>query len=143
LSIAFLIRMKALVSASPSDVARKSVTSAGDGAVSGRLGCTRSARRAFEEERHRDLQDVGDLLQPARADAARALLVFLDLVKRQAKCVAEFRLAQCQYHPAHAHPGADVLVDGFGVLIIVSGSRNLPTFLPGRTRGAASAAPFR
>ena len=32
-----------------------------------RLGYTRYARRAFKEERHRDLQDVGDLLQSARA----------------------------------------------------------------------------
>src|ERR1700738_3502187 len=82
-----------------------------------RLGCTRYARRAFEEERHRDLQDVGDLLQSARADAVRALLVFLDLLKRQAKCAAEIRLAHCQHHPAHAHPAADVLVDGIWGLL--------------------------
>jgi hypothetical protein len=36
----------------------------------------------------------------------------LDLLKRQPKCVAEIRLAHCQHHPAHAHPAADVLVDG-------------------------------
>ena len=29
-----------------------------------RLGYTRYTRRAFEEERHRDLQEVRDLLQP-------------------------------------------------------------------------------
>ncbi len=57
------------------------------------------------------------MLQPARADAVRALLVFLDLLKRQAKCVAEIRLAHCQYHPAHAHPAADVLVDGIWGLL--------------------------
>ena len=79
-----------------------------------RLGCTRYARRAFEEERHRDLQDVGDVLQPARADAVRAILVFLDLLKRQPKCVAEIRLAHCQHHPAHAHPAADGAARGFG-----------------------------
>src|SRR5437667_8798885 len=52
------------------------------------------------------------MLQPARADAVRAFLVFLDLLKRQAKCAAEIRLAHCQHHPAQAHPAADVLVDG-------------------------------
>src|SRR5207244_346121 len=74
-------------------------------------------RRAFKEERHRDLYDVRDMLQPARADAVRALLVFLDLLKRQAQCVAEIRLAHCQHHPAHAQTTADVLVDGiWGIL---------------------------
>jgi hypothetical protein len=58
-----------------------------------------------------------DLLQSARADAVRTLLVFLDLLKRQAKCVAEIRLAHCQHHPAHAHPAADVLVDGIWGLL--------------------------
>ena len=82
-----------------------------------RLGCSRYTRRAFEEERHRDLQDVRDVLQPARANAVRALLVFLDLLKRQPKCVAEIRLAHCQHHPAHAHPVADVLVDGIWSLL--------------------------
>src|SRR6516164_10670755 len=81
------------------------------------LGCTRYTRRAFEEERHRDLQGARDLLQPARANAVRALLVFLDLLKRQPKCVAEIRLAHCQHHPAHAHPAADVLVDGIWSLL--------------------------
>ena len=82
-----------------------------------RLGCTRYARCALEEERHRDLQDVGDLLQSAHADAVRALLVLLDLLKRQAKCAAEIHLAHCQHHPAHAHPAADVLVDGIWGLL--------------------------
>src|SRR5467141_1048278 len=57
------------------------------------------------------------MLQPARADAVRALLVFLDLLKRQAKCAAESRLAHCQHHPAHAHPAADVLLDGIWGLL--------------------------
>jgi hypothetical protein len=33
-------------------------------------------------------------------------------LKSHAKCVAEIRLAHCQHHPAHAHPAADVPVDG-------------------------------
>ena len=51
------------------------------------------------------------------APTVRALLVFLDLLKRQAKCVAEIRLAHCQHHPAHAHPAADVLVEGIWGLL--------------------------
>ncbi len=50
-------------------------------------------RDAKRGGRHRDLQDEGDLLQPARADAVRALLVFLNLLKRQASAFAEIRLA--------------------------------------------------
>jgi hypothetical protein len=38
-------------------------------------------------------------------------------LSRQAKCAAEIRLAYCQHHPAHAHPAADVLVDGIWGLL--------------------------
>src|SRR5580692_9247932 len=51
-----------------------------------------NAWRAFEEERHRHLQDQRDLLQAAGADAVRSLLVFLDLLKSQAEVVAELLL---------------------------------------------------
>ena len=67
--------------------------------------------RAFEEECDRDLQDVGDLLQPARADAIGALLVFLHLLKCKPERIAELLLAHAEHHAAHAHAAADVLVD--------------------------------
>ena len=51
-------------------------------------GMARHIRRAFEEERHRYLQDIGDLLQPAGADTVGALLVFLNLLEGQAKGIA-------------------------------------------------------
>ena len=52
-----------------------------------------------------------DLLQAARADPVGALFVFLHLLKRQAKSIAEFLLAHSEHHAAHAHAAADVLVD--------------------------------
>ena len=79
LSLGSLIRMKAFVSKSPSGVARKSDI--------GKRGCffhsvsrTVQVGRTLEEERYRNLQNVGDLVQPARFDAISALLVFLHLL---------------------------------------------------------------
>ena len=71
---------------------------------------------ALEEERHRHLEDEGDLLQPARTDAIGALLVFLDLLKRQAKRIAQLLLTHAQHHAPHAHAAPDVLVDRIGGL---------------------------
>ena len=69
-------------------------------------------RTALEEERHRDLQDMGDVLQPARADAVGAFLVFLHLLKGDAERVPELGLAHAEHHAAHAHAAADVLIYG-------------------------------
>jgi hypothetical protein len=52
------------------------------------------------------------LLQPARSDAVGALLVFLHLLEREAERIAQSPLAHCKHPTAHAHPAADVLVDG-------------------------------
>ena len=68
--------------------------------------------RAFEEERHRNLQDVGDLLQPAGADAVGAFFVFLHLLEGQTERVAELFLAHAEHHSPHPYAAADVLVDG-------------------------------
>src|SRR5439155_11579848 len=68
-------------------------------------------RSSFEEERHRHLQDVRDVLQTARADAVSALLVLLHLLERKAKCVPELLLAHAEHQPAHAHPAANVFVN--------------------------------
>jgi len=111
LSLGSLIRMKAFVSKSPSGVARKSDTL--------RRGCffhsvsrTVQVGRTLEEERYRNLQNVGDLLQAARSDAVSALLVFLHLLEGEAERIAQFLLAHCKHQAAHAHSAADVLVDG-------------------------------
>jgi len=72
--------------------------------------------RAFEEERYGHLQDVGDLLQSARPDAVGAFLVFLHLLEGEAERITQFFLAHCEHHAAHAHPAANMLVDGVGSL---------------------------
>src|SRR5205814_8661027 len=84
----------------------------------GRRGCLAEAlglswlmRRTLEEECNGDLQDVRDVLEPPRADAVDALLVFLYLLERDAERVAELRLAHAEHHPAHAYAAADVPVD--------------------------------
>ena len=54
------------------------------------------------------------MLQPAGADPVGALLVFLHLLERQAKLLAELLLTHPEHHPAHAYPAAYVLVDWVG-----------------------------
>src|SRR5262245_4919791 len=66
-------------------------------------------RRALEEERYWHLQNVGDLLQPARSDAVGALLVFLHLPEGETEAIGQLLLAHCKHHAAHAHPTA---IDG-------------------------------
>ena len=53
-------------------------------------------RRFLEEELHRDIEDLRDLEQPARADAVHALLVFLYLLKRQSHTLAETLLTHAK-----------------------------------------------
>ena len=67
--------------------------------------------RALEEECHRYLQDVGDLLQPTGSDAVGALFVFLDLLKSETERIAKLFLTHGEHHATHAHPAADMLVD--------------------------------
>ena len=59
-------------------------------------------------------EDARNLLQPARADAVRALLVLLHLLKGEAQRVAQALLAHPDEHPAHADPAANMLVDWVG-----------------------------
>ena len=54
----------------------------------------RGERQVFEEERHRDLQDVSDLLKPTRTDAVGTLLVFLNLLERNAEYVRDVLLSE-------------------------------------------------
>jgi hypothetical protein len=51
-------------------------------------------------------------LQPARANTIGPLLVFLHLLERKTERIAELPLAHGEHQPPHAHPAADVLVDG-------------------------------
>src|SRR5262249_41402958 len=67
--------------------------------------------RTLKEERHRHLQDVRYLLQTARTDAVRPLLVLLHLLEREPQCVAEVRLAHAEHQSAHPHAVAHVFVD--------------------------------
>ena len=65
-------------------VRRRSFTHAAAAAV--------KMRRALEEKRCRHLQDIGDLLQPAGADAVGALLVLLHLLESQTQRIAKLFL---------------------------------------------------
>src|SRR6266566_7994195 len=83
----------------------------------GARACFRFRQRRFVycalvEERYRDLQDMRDLLQPARADTVGAPLVLLHLLEGKTERIAEFPLAHGEHPPPHAHAAADVLVDG-------------------------------
>jgi hypothetical protein len=49
-----------------------------------------------------DLQDVGDLLQPARPHTVRALLVFLHLLERKVEFISQIGLAHIQHDSAHS-----------------------------------------
>src|SRR5262245_25076331 len=79
------------------------------------LGLSRYVRCAFEEERHRDLQDMRDVLQAARADAVLSVLIFLHLLPRQPEVVAELLSAHSEHDPAHPDTAAHVFIDGAGV----------------------------
>src|SRR5258705_3530259 len=68
-------------------------------------------RRAFEEERHRHLQDVRHVLQAARADAVGALLVFLHLLEGDLERLSQLLLAHAEHLAAHPQAAAYVLVD--------------------------------
>src|SRR5262249_6436744 len=80
------------------------------------LGLAWQVRRAFEEERHRDLQYMRDVLQAARAHTVRSLLVFLHLLEREPESIAELFLTHSEHHPTHSDPAAYVFVDRIGGL---------------------------
>ena len=103
--------MKAFVNKSPSGVARKSDMWEGEGAsfILSVEPCRLIA--PSKKDATGTCRMLGDLLQPARSDAVSALLVFLHLLEREAERIAQFSLAHCKHHAAHAHPAADVLVD--------------------------------
>src|SRR6478736_5879638 len=73
-------------------------------------------RGAFEEKRHRHLQDLRDLLQSARANAVGALLVLLHLLEGEPEGVAKLLLAHPKHHATHSNPAANMTVDRVGNL---------------------------
>src|SRR4051812_24351703 len=68
------------------------------GRVLGAAGAARRVGSAVEQEPDRNLQYIGNLLEPAGADPIGALFVFLHLLEREAESVAELFLAHRQHH---------------------------------------------
>ena len=60
----------------------------------------------------------GDVLQAARADPVGALLVFLDLLERDAEMLAELLLAHPQHHATQTNPTADMDVDRIWLFLV-------------------------
>jgi hypothetical protein len=52
------------------------------------------------------------MLQSARPDAVRARLVLVHLLKGNAERIGQLLLADGEHHPPHAHPAANVRVNG-------------------------------
>ena len=81
----------------------------------------RSTRRLLEEIRDRHLQKACNLLEPTRADAIDALLVFLNLLEGDAEVVAKLLLALALHHSARVHAIADMNVNRIGVRVLQLG----------------------
>src|SRR5476651_2843117 len=69
-------------------------------------------RNALEEERHRHLQDVCNLLKSTCSHPVSALLVFLYLLKGQTNGIRELLLAHAKHQSAHPNPTANMLIGG-------------------------------
>src|ERR1700690_1760936 len=59
-----------------------------------------------------NVQDFADHEKARRADAVSALLILLNLLKRDTQLLTEVGLGHVDCAPAFAHPSADILVDG-------------------------------
>ena len=94
-------------------------------------GAPASVGASFEEERHRNLQDVRDVLGSAGADSICTLFVFLHLLECQAKGMPQFLLSHVEHQPAHAHTVAHILVSW--VCDLLCHTRLIPRFF-GRQR---------
>jgi hypothetical protein len=67
-------------------------------------------RRSFEEELDRHLKCLRNMLQAACADTVCPLFIFLHLLERDAKRIAEIRLGHTKHHAAHAYTFSHVFV---------------------------------
>src|SRR6185437_9162585 len=65
----------------------------------------------FEKERHRDIEHLRQLVQPAGTDAVGAALVFLYLLEGEADGLAEFLLAHAEQRAAQPNPCTDMHID--------------------------------
>src|SRR5229473_4911806 len=81
-----------------------------------------------EEEGDRHIQDAAQLMQPARADAVGAPLVYLHLLEGKADRRAELLLAQPEHVAAQPNARTDLHVDRVGFV------RFLATWPPYRSR---------
>src|SRR5262249_40560239 len=114
---ALSIRMNAPISLKPSESETKSSIWAIDNALPLEPCGAAAFGAPSKKESYRHLQDVGDLLQPARCDAIDAGLVFLHLLVGDAERIGQLLLAHRQHLAAHTHPCADVLVGGVRSLL--------------------------
>src|SRR5258705_205712 len=53
-----------------------------------------------------------NMLQSAGTDAVRAFLLFLHLLEANTERIGQLLLADAEHHPPHAHPAANVHVNG-------------------------------
>ena len=74
-------------------------------------------RHALKEEWDGHLQNMGYVLQPARAHSIVALFIFLNLLKREANPIRKIRLAHAEHQPSHSHAAPHMLVNWIGKLL--------------------------
>jgi hypothetical protein len=67
--------------------------------------------QVLEEEFNTNAQYPGQLEQPAGADAVSTLLVFLNLLERQAEMLSKLLLTHSQQHAPQPDPSPDMYVD--------------------------------
>ena len=72
---------------------------------------TRAGGCLLVEELHRNAQHLRQIEQSAGANTIDALLVFLDLLERQAELLAELLLAHAKQHTTEPHAASDMDVD--------------------------------
>src|SRR3989338_1016667 len=80
-----------------------------------RLAVSRGRRSPFEtleEIFNGDAKNRAYLVEAARADTVRTLLVFLNLLERQPEGLAQLLLTHADKHALHADPAAHMHIDG-------------------------------
>src|SRR5690606_861861 len=106
--------------------ARQEVDAIGRLAVLGEALLRRPPRRALEEVGDGNLEDRGDGLEAAGADAVGALLVFLDLLEGDAEMLAELFLTHADHVAPQADAATDMDVDRIRLLLAL-GHRSSPS----------------
>ena len=77
------------------------------------------ARRIFEEERYRNIQNARNVLKTARADPVGSFFILLDLLEGDPEALSELFLAHAQHGAAKANPATDMNVDGVRFLLVL------------------------